>query len=125
MRRDNARMPATWCVAAAAPQHTLDLRAVSLLLEAPREAEPARAMLHFLNTQLPVEYISLVSHMEDPPALLEGHAHGAALRNVTSQCFDKYRRHFYVFDDAIRIAGQMRARRSESAEVTALRLRAG
>ena len=118
-------MAATWCVPAVAPQHTLDLRAVSLLLEAPREAEPTRAMLHFLNALLPVEYISLVSHMEDPPALLEGHAHGAGLRNVTGQCFEKYRRHFYVFDDAVRIAGHMRAARGENAEVTALRVRAG
>lgn len=118
-------MSAPWRVPGVPHQHTLDLRAVSLLLEAPREAEPTRAMLHFLNALLPVDYISLVSHMEDPPALLEGHAFGPELRNVTGQCFDKYRRYFYVFDDAIRIAGRMRAEARENAEVTALRFRAG
>lgn len=118
-------MQATWRVPAVDSQQSLDLRAVSMLLEAPRDIAPTRAMLHFLNALLPVEYISLVSHAEDTPALLEGHAFGSALRNVTSVCFAQYRRHFYVFDDAIRMASAMRAQTGANDEVMALRLKVG
>jgi len=118
-------MPATWRVPAVDSQQSLDLRAVSMLLEAPRDLAPTRAMLHFLNALLPVEYISLVSHVQETPALLEGHAFGSAVRNVTGICFEQYRRHFYVFDDAIRIAQGMRAQTGASDEVMALRFKAG
>jgi DNA-binding CsgD family transcriptional regulator len=120
-------MPATWCIPGSdgGLGPSLDLRAVSMLLDAPRDPTPTRAMLRFLNALLPVDYISLVSHAEDTPALLEGHAYGSALRNVTGLCFEQYRRHFYVFDAAIRIAAALRAQAGASETVTALRFRAG
>ena len=65
-------------------------------------------MLDFLNALLPVAYIGLVSHQADTPELLEGHAYSTRLRNVTGQCFAQYRRCFYRFDDAIRIARHLR-----------------
>ncbi|SEK16960.1 MULTISPECIES: helix-turn-helix transcriptional regulator [unclassified Variovorax] len=115
---------ATWSVPALATSaQTLDLRAVSLLLDAPRDAAPARAMLHFLNALLPVEFISLVSHGEELPAQLEGHAFHAGTRNVTRDCFTQYRRHFYLFDDATRITRHMRSQTRECDTVTALHLR--
>lgn len=117
----------TWQVSDAAlgrpSSAVLDLRAVSLLLDAPRDAAPARAMLHFLNALLPVEFISLVSHGDEAPAQIEGHAFHAATPNVTRDCFAQYRRHFYRFDDATRIARQMRVQTRESAAMTVLHMR--
>jgi hypothetical protein len=55
-------MQAMWRVPAPASPRTLDLRAVSLMLDVPRDLAPARAMLQFLNALLPVEFISLVRH---------------------------------------------------------------
>ncbi len=113
-------MPAQWRIPAVASQHSLDLRAVSLLLDAPRDAAPARAMLDFLNALLPVAYIGLVSHQADTPELLEGHAYSTRLRNVTGHCFAQYRRDFYRFDDAIRIARHLRHDGATTDAVTAL-----
>jgi DNA-binding CsgD family transcriptional regulator len=114
-------MQAMWRVPAAlASQQALDLRAVSLLLDVPRDLAPARAMLHFLNALLPVEFISLVRHAPDAPTQLEGHAHGTGVPNVTRDCFAQYRRHFYGFDDATRIAGRMEDEGGAADEVTVL-----
>ncbi|KPU96860.1 hypothetical protein APR50_03045 [Variovorax paradoxus] len=117
-------MQAMWRVPALASQQSLDLRAVSLLLDVPRDLAPARAMLHFLNALLPVEYISLVQHAPDAPVQIEGHSHGAGVRNVTRDCFAQYRRHFYGFDDATGIAQRMAGTGGEVDEVTALHLHA-
>jgi len=114
-----------WRAPPLASRQTLDLRAVSLLLDAPRDLAPARAMLHFLNTLLPVEFITLVSHLDEVPTQLEGHAFHAQTRNVTRDCFAQYRRHFYGFDDAIRIAQRLRTGQGAGDEVTGLHVRVG
>lgn len=117
-------MQAMWRVPAVTSPQTLDLRAVSLLLDVPRDQAPARAMLHFLNALLPVEFISLVQHAPDAPVQIEGHSHGAGVRNVTRDCFTQYRRHFYGFDDATRIAERMGTDGGNADEVTALHVHA-
>ncbi|SCX73845.1 helix-turn-helix transcriptional regulator [Variovorax sp. EL159] len=117
-------MQAMWRVPAVASQQVLDLQAVSLLLDVPRDVAPARAMLHFLNALLPVAYISLVRHAPEAPMQLEGHAYGCGVRNVTHDCFAQYRRHFYSFDDATHIAAHMGAAPGDSNELMALQLHA-
>jgi DNA-binding CsgD family transcriptional regulator len=117
-------MQAMWRVPAPASPQTLDLRAVSLLLDVPRDLAPARAMLHFLNALLPVEFISLVRHDPQAPTQIEGHAHGAGVPNVTRDCFAQYRRHFYGFDEATRIAQRMDGERGTGDEVTVLQMHA-
>jgi DNA-binding CsgD family transcriptional regulator len=112
-------MSATWHVPPPPRTEALDLAAVALLLDAQREPEPARAMLAFLNRLVPVEYLSLVSHVADAPALLEGHVHSAGMRNVVAECFDDYRRHFFAMDEATHVARRMRSA-ADSADVYAL-----
>ena len=84
-------MPASWLITAPSRMQALDLESVALLLDAPREPTPARAMLAFVNRLAPVEFISLVTYASGGPELIEGHAQSAGLRNVVGECFARYR----------------------------------
>jgi DNA-binding CsgD family transcriptional regulator len=80
----------------------LGVRSVQLLMQSQVCASPASMWLEFLNTVVPCEYISLVSYQTDPPHQIEGHAW--SVPNITAQCFEMYREHFYAQDEITREA---------------------
>lgn len=118
-----APMPQPWLLAQAPrPGLAVDAGAVALLFEAGHAATPGQAMLAFLNRLLPVRYLTVVEHADPAgPVLAEGHVHGADVPNITGECWLIYRRHFYGFDDATRLAARMRLEAPASAPLVALR----
>lgn len=82
---------------------------VSLLLDAVRRPTLAPSFLRAVNRLAPAAYISLVRYDEAGPVLLEGHAHEALPRNITHDCWARYRERFFRLDELPRLAQRLRA----------------
>lgn len=119
----------TWHIDVAPSSQALPASSVSLLLEAPHNAEPAAKMLDFLNVMMPVHYLSLVEYVNQggvaAPALVEGHASNRQLSQVTADCFSRYRKHFWREDQGTQIAQHLNRSHGASTPVTALHFSAG
>ncbi|MFO1216978.1 MAG: LuxR C-terminal-related transcriptional regulator [Burkholderiaceae bacterium] len=115
-------MTATWFVPRPEASPSLGVDAVSLLLDSVADGLPGRCMLDFLNRIAPVDYLGVVAFGAGGPSMIEGHARSAGLRNITGDCFARYRACFCGADEVVRRAAQMQLSAGDDAPVLALHL---
>lgn len=122
-------MPETWYVDAPPQGTLLPGESVAALLDAADHDDPAAAMHAAIRAIVPVQYLSIVTYSaragDEPPRLAGRQAaneHGCG-RDVTTECFEVYRRRFWRNDEATRIAARLQ-NDGHGAGLVALRLRA-
>ncbi|TFY96799.1 helix-turn-helix transcriptional regulator [Ramlibacter rhizophilus] len=99
----------TWHLDPAPTAQPLSAQAVGLLLDAPDRPQPAAALMAFVDSVVPVDYLSLVEYRSArreavaAPELVEGHAR-PGMANVTPECFATYRERFWREDAGTQLA---------------------
>lgn len=115
----------TWQVAPGSGAASLALSSVARLLEASACVRPASKFLAFIDSIVPVDYLSLVEYVARSreglatPELVEGVA-APDILNVTPDCFAIYRERFWRQDESTRLAQHLG---DESLPLMALRFK--
>lgn len=88
------------------PDALFGLSVVAHLLDASSQSTMTPSLLRAINCITPASYISLVRYDKHGPRLIEGHAL-EGLRNITHDCWERYRGRFFRVDELTRLAWRM------------------
>lgn len=113
-------MFSTWTVQSPPPGRCIDAKALDALLDTPTAQSPARGMLDFINSFVPVDYLSLVEYAGPLPSQVDGRTHGTNLPDITRLCFSRYKGCYHRFDEVTRLAQHVQKDTGSSGEVTVL-----